>query len=227
MTSWPEFEIELLQGALLRVDLYEHRYLAVGEYHNVVNHLLRSAAASCLADREADAEALVERAARRMIEWVGAARDGKVRVSSFSEFAATRGWLAVALGETGAAAAQAFVAMTAEIPAGPVHNARMAAALLAGDAQALHASARLAELSDAGLGLPWKRLALAVDARDELAALRALAMWIQEKMEATMTHDWGPYNEVPIEVSGAMGLAARSGLFLALDSNRVLTRFRG
>ena len=41
-----------------------------------------------------------------------------------------------------------------------------------------------------------------------------------------MTHEWGAYNEVPIEVNGALALADRAGRTVPVASNRVLTRFR-
>jgi hypothetical protein len=228
MGRWPEYEIERLAGALLRVDLYEQRYLAVGEYHNVVNHLLRSAAAACLSDQEDDAVRFILRAAFRMEEWVGAVREGKSRRESFADFACTRGWLAAAIGGgSGAAgAARSFLELTGEAPSGPTQNARMVAAALVGDMAAVETAARGCELSDAGLGLPLRKFMLAMVAEDEPAMTRAAITWLQEKMEATMTHEWGAYNEVPIEVSGALALAARRHIRMTLDSNRVLNRYR-
>jgi hypothetical protein len=116
--------------------------------------------------------------------------------------------------------------LTESEPAGAVHNARLAAALIVSDRAQAERSAGLCELSDAGLGLPWKKAALAILAKDEAAFRKAVYSWINEKMEATMTHDWGAYNEVPIEVSGALALAEHGGVPVLLDSNRVLTRFR-
>jgi hypothetical protein len=229
MGTWPEFEVERLTGALLRVDLYEQRYLTAGEYPNVVNHLLRSASAACLLDREADAQKLIARAAERTVEWVRAARENRTRPSSFSDLAFTRGWLAAAI-ETPShgveEAARHVLAMTGWQPAGPVHNARMVAAAWLRDWATVEGAARLCDISDAGLGTPLKRTALALAAGDEAGARKAIAAWLQEKMEATMTHEWGAYNEVPIEVSGALALGVRAGLPVVCTSNRVLTRFR-
>ncbi len=231
MSTWPEVDSERLSGVLLRVDLYENRYLAVGEYHNVVNHLLRSASAACLLDREAEALALVDRAGRRMEEWIGAVAAGKARPGSYADFSATRGLLALALApearrDAATRAARTFLAQTADAPPGSVHNARLAAAGLADDMPALQAAARSCELSDAGLGLPWKRFATAIDTRDGALAAKSALAWLREKMEATHTNEWGAYNEVPIEVSAALALAEARGMPVRLANNRVLTRFR-
>ncbi len=228
METWPEFELERLAGTLLRVDLYEQRYLAAADYPNIVNHLLRSASAACLSNREDDAVRLIERAAVRTVEWVHAAREGKTRPSSFSDFAFTRGWLAVAIAAPiGTEQATGnFLAMSGWRPAGSVHNARMVVALLAGDPTAAEAATHLAEMGDAGLGAPLKHFVLALITRDDAAMKKSAANWLHEKMEATMTHEWGAYNEVPIEVSGALALAERVGHPLRIASNRLLTRFR-
>ncbi len=226
MSSWPEYELERLSGALLRVDMYEARYLAVHEHNNVVNHLLRSASAACLSDREEEASRYIARAASRMAEWVAAVAAGRVNVSSYGDFAASRGLLAIAIASGGVAIATVFAEQTVAAPAGSTHNARLVAAAMMGDATALEHSAKLCELSDAGLGLPWKKFALALIAENEEGMRKCLNTWVQEKMEATMTHEWGAYNEVPIEVSGALALAARAGIGFTVDSNRVLTRFR-
>ena len=229
--EWPETDTERLSGVLLRVDLYEGRYLAVGELNNVVNHLLRSASAACLLDREDEALALVDRAGRRMEEWIAGVAAGRMKVASYGDFAATRGVLAFALAppeRAGAAeaAARTFLAQTADAPPGSVHNARLGAAALVGDLDALRRAAQACELSDAGLGLPWKRFAGALEAGDAALATRSALGWLREKSEATHTNEWGAYNEVPIEVSAALALAARRGLAVALANNRVLTRFR-
>ncbi|MBM4365099.1 MAG: hypothetical protein FJ102_02715 [Deltaproteobacteria bacterium] len=228
MGVWPEYEIDRLAGALMRVDLYEQRYLAVGEYHSVVNHLVRSASAACLSDREDDAIQLIARASARMDEWVRAVREGRAKAQGFSDFACTRGWLAVAIAPSAVAeeTARAFLIATAISPPGPAQNARMVAAAVLGEPLSVNAAAQGAELSDAGLGLPLKRFILALFAGDEPAMRKAASNWLDEKMEATMTHEWGAYNEVPIEVSGALALAERRGRPIPLDSNRVLTRFR-
>lgn len=228
MTDWPDFEVERLAGLLLRVDLQEQRFLAAGEYGNVVNHLMRSAAAACLSDREDDALSFLARAAVRTGEWVRAAREGRARPSSFADYALARGWLAVAIMPTPVAMdiLPGFLAMTGWQPAGAVHNARMVAALVAGDAAAAEAASKLCDLSDAGLGVPLKRFVLASLAGDEAAMRKALATWLQEKLDATMTHEWGAYNEVPLEVSGALALATGRGAPLPMVSNRVLTRYR-
>jgi hypothetical protein len=231
MTTWPDVDSERLTGALLRVDLYENRYLAVNEYHNVVNHVLRSASAACLLDREADALALIDRAGRRMGEWVAAVEEGRIKPSAYADFAATRGLLALALAPEGQAAAAertaaTFLAQTADAPPGPVHNARLAAAALLTDLDTLRASARSCELSDAGLGLPWKRFATALESRDPAALAKIAVTWLREKLEATHTNEWGAYNDVPIEVSAALALAERFGAPVRIVNNRVLTRFR-
>ncbi|MFZ5479134.1 MAG: hypothetical protein ACOZNI_20390 [Myxococcota bacterium] len=233
MSRWPESDDERLEAVLLRVDLHEGRYVAVREYHNVVHHLLRSASAACLLDREADALALIQRACARMAEWVELAANDRARRATFGDLAATRGLLALSLHPDAAAAdgaphhtARALLKQTEGAPAGPVHNARIAAAALVGEWEALRASARLCELSDAGLGVPWRKLAQAIDTKDAPTIQKAAEAWLQEKMEATHTNEWGAYNEVPIEVSGALGLAELAGVPVRLHSNRVLTRFR-
>lgn len=233
MSVWPDYDDERLTAALLRVDLQEGRYLAVREYHHVVNHLVRSAAAACLLDREPYAMALIARAGARTEEWVAAGAQDRARQATYADLAATRGLLALALrrdaaeeGGTAWRTAHAFLRQTAQAPLGAVQNARLAAAALAGDGEALQAAARGCELADAGLGLPWKRLALAIDARDAAGVARAAQTWLRERSEATQTNEWGAYNDVPIEVSGALALAAVHGLDVRLDSNRILTRFR-
>lgn len=233
MSAWPDFDEERLQSTLLRVDLYEGRYLAVREYHNVVNHLLRSASAACLLDQEPKAEELIARASARMEEWVAACAADRSRQSTYTDLATTRGLLAMALrrdaGKEGGPAwraGHAFLRQTEAAPSGPVHNARLAAALLAGDLDVLQDAAKACELADAGLGLPWKRVALAIAAGDEAGVVKAVATWLREKYEATHTNEWGSYNDVPVEVSGALALAEVRGLPIRLDSNRVLTRFR-
>ena len=229
MGDWPEFEVERLAGALLRVDLYEQRYVTAGEYPSVVNHLLRSASAACLLDREDEALRLIARAAERTVEWVRAARESKVRPSSFTDLAFTRGWLAIAIEPPGVGAEEAarnVVAMTGWQPAGPVHNARMVAAAFLRDWATVDGAAKLCDISDSGLGAPLRRVAGAIAAGDEAGVRKGILNWLQEKMEATMTHEWGAYNEVPIEVSGALALAERGGRAVPVASNRVLTRYR-
>lgn len=226
MTPWPEFDTERLQGTLLRVDLYEQRYLAVGEYPNVLDHLLRCASAACLCDREGDAIRLLARASVRVQEWVDGVRTGRVPRGTLHDLAAARAFLAAALIPGAEAPARTLLDLTDADPAGAVHNARLAAALIVADRAQAERSAGLCELSDAGLGLPWKKAALAILAKDEAACSKAVFSWIDEKIEATMTHEWGAYNEVPIEVSGALALAEHAGLPVLVQSNRVLTRFR-
>jgi hypothetical protein len=233
MSRWPEADEERLAAVLLRVDLHEGRYVAVREYHNVVNHLLRSASAACLLDREAEAQELIVRACARMGEWIELATRDPARLAAFSDLAATRGLLALSLHPDAAAGdaaphhtARAFLRQTENVPAGPVHNARVAAAALLGEWEAVRTSARLCELSDAGLGAPWRKLALGIDTRDVPAIQKAAEAWLQEKREATHTNEWGAYNEVPIEVSGALGLAELAGVPARLHTDRVLTRFR-
>jgi hypothetical protein len=231
MSGWPDVDNERLTGVLLRVDLYERRYLAVGEHHNVVNHLLRSASAACLLEREDEAQALIDRAGQRMVDWVRAVGSGATSAATYVDFGATRGMLAFGLVSeplrvAAERAADDFLAQTTSVAPGSVHNARLAAAALLGNFPALQASARACELSDAGLGLPWRRFATAIDARDATLAARSAQAWLREKLEATHTNEWGAYNEVPIEVSGALGLAAARGLPVRLASNRVLTRYR-
>ncbi len=232
MTPWPDdIDRERLTGVLLRVDLYENRYLAVAEYHNVVNHLLRSASAACLLDREPEALELVDRAVLRMMEWIAAVGDARVGLPTYADFAATRGLLAFALASeermpAALVAARAFLRQTAEVRPGSVHNARLAAAALVDEPAALQAAARSCELSDAGLGLPWRRFASALDTGDGVAAAKSAQNWLNEKLEATHTNEWGAYNEIPIEVSAALALAERRGMPFKLASNRVLTRLR-
>jgi hypothetical protein len=228
MERWPEFEPERLEVALLRVDLQEQRLLASGDHQGVVNHLLRSASAACLADREDDAVRFIARAAGRTMEWVRAARAAKTKPSTFADLAFTRGWLAAAIAPPAdlAEPARNLLAMTGWQPAGSAHNARAVAAVLSGDLAAAQASLALCDLSDPGLGAPLKRFLTALLAADEPAMKKAATAWLQEKMDATMTHEWGAYNEVPIEVSGALALAGRNGSPVRLTSNRVLTELR-
>jgi hypothetical protein len=231
MSAWPEGDSERLAGALLRVDLYESRYLAVGEHHNVVNHLLRSASAACLLDREPEALALIDRVVESTIAWIAAVGQGRARTHSYSDFSATRGVLTFALAAEARRPAtldalRTFLRQTEGAPPGSVHNARLAAATLLGDRPALQAAARSCELSDAGLGLPWKRFALAIDTEDVATAARLALTWLREKNESTHTNEWGAYNEIPIEVSAALALAAGRGVHVKLASNRVLTAFR-
>lgn len=228
MADWPEYELERLSGALLRVDLYEQRYLAVGEYPNVVNHLLRSASAACLSDREDEALRLVQRSARRVEEWMAAVRDGSAKLASLGDLACTRGFLSVAAspGPNAVDAARGLLALTQSAPSGSVQNARLVAAAILGDIEAVESAAKGCELSDAGLGLPLRKFVVALFGNDEVAMKKMIFTWLQEKMEATMTHEWGAYNEVPIEVSGALALAERRGRTILIKSNRVLTRFR-
>ncbi len=228
MDRWPDFELERLETVLVRAELQEQRLMAAGDFPGVVNHLLRSASAASLADREPEGLAFVARSAVRTMEWVRAARAAKTKPSTFADLAFTRGWLAAAITPPPGfeEAAGHVLAMTGWQPAGPVHNARAVAALMVGD----HADAELSvarmDLADAGLGAPFKRFAIALLGADTEGMLKATNAWLREKMDATMTHEWGAYNEVPIEVSGALALAAVAGRPLFLPSNRVLTRFR-
>ena len=61
MTRWPEVETERQSALLLRVDLDERRLRAAGEHAQVVNLLLRVAAAACLLNREKQAEVALAR----------------------------------------------------------------------------------------------------------------------------------------------------------------------
>lgn len=228
MDRWPEFELERLETVLVRAELQEQRLLAAGDYQGVVNHLLRSASAACLADREDAALGFVARGAVRTMEWVRAARAAKTKPSTFADVAFTRGWLAAAICPPPGMEEPAghLLAMSGWQPAGQVHNARMVAALLIGDVPAAELSLQRCDLSDPGLGAPLKRFVSALLAGEEDAMAKAANAWLREKMDATMTHEWGAYNEVPIEVSGVLALAVHHGRPLLLPGNRVLTRFR-
>lgn len=228
MERWPDFELERLETVLVRAELQEQRLMAAGDFPGVVNHLLRSASAACLADREPEGFAFVARGAVRTMEWVRAARAAKTKPSTFADLAFTRGWLAAAIAPPPGFEETAghVLAMTGWQPAGPAHNARAVAALLVGDHAAAELSVGRMDLADAGLGAPFKRFAAALLGADADGMLKATNTWLLEKMDATMTHEWGAYNEVPIEVSGALALAAAAGRPLLLPSNRVLTRFR-
>ena len=229
---WPEYEPERLEVVLARVELHEARFMGDEAYHLVVNHLVRAASAACLLDREPEADRYIHRAASRMAEWVEAARWGRARCDAFSDLAATRGWLVVALAnlldpsQRFNRVAGTFLRLTADRPAGAVHNARLAAASLAHDDAVVTGSIPLLDLSDAGLGLPWRRYAVALAEHDLIAMYGAAEGWIEEKLDATQTLDWGPYNEVPIEVSGALALAALRGERVGLVSNRIHTALR-
>lgn len=229
---WPEYESERLEVVLARVELHEARFMGDEAYHLVVNHLVRAASAACLLDREPEAERYIHRAASRMAEWVEAARWGRARSEAFSDLAATRGWLAVAAatlldpGQRFVRVAGTFLRLTVGRPAGSVHNARLAAGLLTQDDAAVASSAPLCDLSDAGLGSPWRKFALALVAGDTTSMATAADRWLYEKLDATQTLDWGPYNEVPIEVSGALSLAALRGNRVVLANNRVLHGLR-
>jgi hypothetical protein len=233
MSAWPDFDTERLTGALLRVDLHEGRYLAAREYPKVVEHLMRSAAAACLLDREELANTLIQRAGERVAEWVDLAING-VRVPEFDDLAAARGFLMLALAadadqpeSRAQRTARAFLAHTADAPPGPTHNARLAAALLVNDSAALVASAKAIALLDPGLGPPWRRFALALDARDPVTVVRSAEAWLRDRMESTSTNATAAYDEVPLEVSGALRLAALRGMPVRLESLQVLPRFRG
>ncbi len=228
MESWPEFDVERLEAALLRADLQEQRLLEAGDHPGVVNHLVRSASAACLVNREGDALDFVSRAAVRTMEWVRAARAAKTKPSSFADLAFSRGWLAAAICPPADMAEPGghFLAMSGWQVAGPVHNARMVAALLIGDVPAAEVSIQRCDLSDSGLGVPLKRFITALVGADAEAMGKAANAWLLEKMDATMTHEWGAYNEAPIEVSGALALAERLGRPVKVVSNRVLPQFR-
>jgi hypothetical protein len=226
MTTWPEFDADRLSGTLMRVDLQEARFLAVGEYHNVVDLLMRAAAAACLLDREEDGMAFVRRAAERTDEWTLMVESRVVPASTYREFAAARGMLATALCDAPEAVGWRFLSQTANEGPGPAQNARLAAAILVGDADSAIQATKLCELTDAGLGVPFKRFALALFDRDHAGVRKSLSLWLEEKAEATMTHDWGAYNEVPLEVSGAIAAAWLLGVRVTMDSPRILPRFR-
>lgn len=222
VTRWPEVDDERQAALLLRVDLEERRLLAAGELSQVVNLLLRVGSAACLLDREQQAEELVDRAVVRFGEWMAQPR-------RLGDFAACRGALVIALVSSRVdpvAIARLLLAAPLPAPPGAVHNARTAAALLVGDDEAATTALRAFDLSDAGLGAPWRAFAQALLARDVPSAQKAASRWLLEKMEATHTNEWGGYNEVPLEVSGALALAERRGLVVRVASNRVFTRFR-
>lgn len=225
---WPEFESERIETTLLSVELYERRFLSTQAYHQVIHHLIRCASAACLLHREDEAIRLIGRAGARTLEWLTAVRLGRLPASALDHLALTRGLLALTIAtlDDDVHTLSTFLQQTAATPAGPVHNARMVAALLVGDAGSFQHAAERADRSDAGLGLPFKRFALALLANDHSAMLHQLRVWLQEKAESTQTLEWGAYNEVPIEVSGALALAERRGHPLRLASNRILTRFR-
>lgn len=229
--DWPYYEPERLSGLLLRVDLQERRYVSMGSWQQLIDHLVRSASVACLARQSGQANQLLNRAATRMSEWVDQIRQG-VPVSLYNQdFAPVRGFLAMALvgpeaGIAVEAVATEFLRQTSLLPAGPVHNARLAAGLLCGKTDEVVVSLGMCSLEDAALGAPWKRFVQGVLARDVVVMEASLERWLEEKMEATQTHDWGAYNEVPIEVSGALGLAEKLDLPIYLRSNRILPRFR-
>ncbi len=229
MTSWPDCDGERQADALLRADLYEGRYLAAGEHHKGINLLLQTAASAYLLGQEPEGDARVARAGRRMAEWVAAVQAGRTPASLFRDLAAARGLLTLALlGDDAIVTqtAQTFLALTATAPPGAVHNARLAAAALLGLRDAMQVAAGACELSDAGLGAPWRRFALAIEARDPAVLARHIQTWLREKEEATRTSEWGDYDDVPIEVSAALALAERSGVPVRVATNRVLPRFR-
>ena len=228
MSDWPESHDDRLSTVLLRVDLSEGRFLAEGQYNHVVNHLLRSAAAACLLDREADAVALIARAGARLGEWIDSVEATRTKPTSFVDYACTRGMLALALwpDPAGERIARRFLTATAELGPGSQQNARMAAALYLGESADVARALAGAERSDPGLGQPWMRFVAALEAKDAAACAKAATMWLREKMEATFTNEWGAYNEIPIEVSAALALAERRGVSVRLPSNRILPRFR-
>jgi hypothetical protein len=223
MTRWPEVETERQSALLLRVDLDERRLRAAGEHAQVVNLLLRVAAAACLLNREKQAEELTERAIGRLGEWLEATSPARL-----GDVAACRGMLALSFGAPDLAdrVARAWLALPPISPPGASANTSAAAALFLANDDAATAALRSFDLSDAGLGIPWHTFAQALLAKDAPLAQKAASRWLQEKMEATHTNEWGGYNEVPIEVSGALALAERRGLAVRLASNRVFTRFR-
>jgi hypothetical protein len=228
MSEWPEYEPERLSGVLLRIDLQERRLLQAGAWAAVVDHLLRSASTACLASREAEAWSLFERAGRRMIEWIEQVQQGLPRSTYNNDFSAVRGLLTLILAnlpQTTEAIAT-FLDQTADLPPGTAHNARLAGLLLLRRHAELPMTASFCSTEDMGLGAPWKRFALAIPGEDTAVMRSAAERWILERVDATQTHEWGTYNEVPIEVSGALALAERCGVPLKLDSNRIWPRYR-
>jgi hypothetical protein len=231
MGEWPEYESDRLSSQLLRVDLQEKRCLSLGAWQQLIDHLIRSAAVACLVNQEDLAQTLLCRTAQRMSEWVEQVRQG-LPVSLYNQdFAPVRGMLSLALvgeeaGPVPENIAAEFLRQTSRLPAGPVHNARLAAAILCNRLEEAQNSLSLCSLEDAALGAPWKRFIQGLIAKDAAIMQNGLERWLEEKMEATQTHDWGAYNEVPLEVTGALALSERAGFPLKLHSNRILPRYR-
>ena len=121
---------------------------------------------------------------------------------------------------------EAVANLTAGLPPGPAHNARLVALAALGRTAELPLAAALASMEDTGLGPPLRRFIMALPTRDRDAMRSALERWLLEKLDATHTAAWGPYNEVPLEVSGALALAERCGCGLRLRSTRVWPPFR-
>lgn len=226
--DWPEYETERLSGVLLRVDLQERRHQQNGAWQSLVDHLIRAVSAACLSHREAEADAYLRRAAARMEEWINLVQQGLPASTYNLDFATARGLFAMVLvGAPGLdRLLELYLQQTASLPAGPAHNARLIALLFLRRYGELAPTAALSSIEDMGLGNPWKRFAMAVPGGDETVLRAAVDRWLHEKMEATHTHEWGAYNEVPIEVSGALAIAEHCGILLKLDSNRVLPRYR-
>ncbi len=230
MTSdWPEYEIERVAGILLRVELQEQRHRETGAWAALVDHLNRAVSAACLISQEEEAEAYVLRTSEAMRQWVAAVRQGYARASYNNDFSSVRGMLTLVLSGVPEveSVCDEFLRQTGGLPIGPVYNARLVAQLvLRKEAGELARTGMQCSMEDQGLGAPWRRFALAIPAGDLPAMRSSVDRWLLEKTEATQTHEWGAYNEVPIEVSGALAVAERWGTPLKVSSNRVLPRFR-
>lgn len=226
--DWPEYEVERLSGVLLRVDLLERRHRQNGAWSLLVDHLIRAVSTACLCGREVEAHSYLVRAAVAMSDWVAKVRQG-LPVSSYNrDFSTARGLFALSLcpGPERDHVFQEFLQQTANAEAGPTYNARLIAILWQQRYEELAPTAALSSLEDAGLGAPWKRFAVAIPGGDPNTLKAAVDRWLHEKIEATQTHEWGPYNEVPIEISGALAVAEHCGISLKVDSNRLLPHFR-
>lgn len=228
MVDWPDYEIERLSGVLLRVDLQERRHQQNGAWPSLVDHLVRAVSAACLSHREAEADAYLRRAAKRMEEWIREVEAGLSATTYNMDFATARGLFALILvnGPDTELLVDLFLRQSNRLPSGPVHNARLIGLLLLKRYGEIAAAASFSSLEDAGLGAPWKRFAMALPGAETTVMQASLERWLNEKMESTQTHEWGAYNEVPIEVSGALALAERCGVPVKVDSNRVLPKFR-
>ena len=226
--DWPDYEQERLSGLLLRVDLQERRLLVAGDWPGLVDHLIRSASVACLAREETEAKGLVWRAGQRVVEWTGQVQNGLPRSTYNHDFSLVRGVLLLQLSSTPELrqAMELVAAQTAGLPPGPAHNARLICLAFLGRYAELPMAAAQSSMEDTGLGPPLRRFIMAICTRDRDALRSAVDRWLREKMEATQTIAWGDYNEVPLEVSGALALAERCGCGIRVRSNRVWPAFR-